>query len=377
MLLAVASGLAVANLYYAQPLLDTIARDLGVSSGAAGLLVTATQLGYVGGLLFLVPLGDLLERRRLVSRLLAVDAVALALVATAPDFGVLTVALLCVGVSSVIAQILIPFASTLAAEGERGRVVGRVMSGVLIGILGARVVSGIVAEVGGWRLIFALASVAMLVLALVLRRALPLTRPPEQLPYPQLLRSIGTIVREEPVLRRRMALGALSMASFSILWTSIAFLLAGPPYGYGEGVIGLFSLAGLAGAGIASFAGRVADRGHVRAGTGCAAGAVLAGWGLLAFGEQSVLAVIAGLVVLDLGVQGMQILNQSTIYRLRPEARSRLTTAYITAYFFGAVSGSALASLAWSRGGWGAVTALGGAVAAVGLGAWVASLVAD
>jgi predicted MFS family arabinose efflux permease len=373
-LLAVASGAAVANTYYAQPLLDTIARALHVSSGSAGLLVTSTQVGYVAGLLFLVPLGDLLERRRLVSRLLVVCAVALAVAAWAPSFAVLAAALMAVGVSSVIAQILIPFASTLAAEGERGRVVGRVMSGVLIGILSARVVSGIVAQLGGWRLIYALASGGMLILAIVLRRALPLAEPPERLAYPQLLRSIWTLVREEPILRRRMLFGALSMASFNIVWTSLAFLLSGPPYGYSEARIGLFALAGLAGAGAASAFGRLADTGRTHAATGVAAAAVLAGWGLLAFGEHSVLAVIAGLIVLDLGVQAMQILNQSTIYKLRPEARSRLTTAYITAYFFGAVSGSAGASLAWSAGGWSAVTALGGAVAALGVIAW---LVAD
>jgi predicted MFS family arabinose efflux permease len=164
-----------------------------------------------------------------------------------------------------------------------------------------------------------------------------------------------------------MALGFLSMASFSGLWTSISFLLAGPPYGYSEAVIGLFSLAGLAGAGVASFAGRMADRGHVVAGTRTAAVAVLAGWGLLALGERSLAALIAGIVVLDLGVQATQILNQSVIFRLRPEARSRLNTAYMTCYFAGAVSGSAGASLAWERGGWGAVTVAGGAVSAAGL----------
>src|SRR3954447_8875024 len=177
-LLAVACGGTVANLYYAQPLLDTIAHELDVSSGTAGLLVTATQAGYVAGLLFLVPLGDLLQRRTLVSRLLALDALALAMAAAAPAFGVLAAALAVVGISSCAAQILVPFASTLAGEKERGRVVGQVMSGLLLGILLARTVSGVVAEIGGWRAIYALAAVAMLVLAVVLRRALPLSEPP-------------------------------------------------------------------------------------------------------------------------------------------------------------------------------------------------------
>ena len=367
LLLAVACGATVANLYYAQPLLDTIARALGTSSGAAGLLVTATQAGYVAGLLFIVPLGDLLQRRRLVSLLLVLDACALAGAATAPSLGVLAAALALVGVTSVAAQILVPFASALAAEDERGRVVGRVMSGLLLGILLARTVSGLVAEIGGWRLIYALAAGAMLILAVVLRRALPAVEPPERIPYPRLLGSVIELVREEPVLRFRMALGFLSMMSFSGLWTSISFLLAGPPYGYSEAVIGLFSLAGLAGAGVASFAGRLADRGQVVAGTRTAAVAVLAGWGLLALGESSLAALIAGIVVLDLGIQATQILNQSVIFRLRPEARSRLNTAYMTCYFAGAVSGSAGASLAWERGGWNAVSVAGGTVSALGV----------
>ena len=191
MLLAVACGATVANLYYAQPLLDTIARALSVSPGTAGLLVTATQAGYVAGLLFIVPLGDLLQRRRLVSVLLAIDACALAVAAAAPAFGVLAAALAVVGVTSVAAQVLVPFASALAAEEERGRVVGRVMSGLLLGILLARTVAGLVTELGGWRLIYGLAAGAMLVLAVVLRRALPAVQPPDELPYPRLLASVG------------------------------------------------------------------------------------------------------------------------------------------------------------------------------------------
>jgi len=367
-LLAVACGATVANLYYAQPLLDTIAHALNVSSGAAGLLVTATQAGYVAGLILIVPLGDRLQRRRLVSRLLVIDAAALAGATAAPSLGMLAAALAVVGVSSVAAQILVPFASSLAAEEERGRVVGRVMSGLLLGILLARTVAGVVAQLGGWRLIYGLAAGAMLILAFVLRRTLPDAAPPEGgLSYGELLRSVGALIREEPTLRLRMTFGFLSMASFSGLWTSIAFLLSGPEYGYSEAVIGVFSLAGLAGAAMASFAGRVADAGHQLAGTRLAAAGVLAGWGLLALGAHSLAALVAGIVLLDLGVQATQILNQSVIFRLRPEARSRLNTAYMTCYFAGAVSGSAGASYAWERGGWGAVSAAGAIAAALGL----------
>jgi len=366
-LLAVACGATVANLYYAQPLLDTIARALSVSPATAGLLVTATQAGYVAGLLFIVPLGDLLQRRRLVAVLLALDALALAIAAAAPAFGVLAVALAVVGVTSVAAQVLVPFASALAAEEERGRVVGRVMSGLLLGILLARTVAGLVSELGGWRLMYGLAAGAMLVLALVLGRALPAVRAPDTLPYPRLLASVGTLVREEPALRHRMAIGFFSMVSFSGLWTAIAFLLSGPEYGYSEATIGLISLFGLAGAAMASYAGRAADRGHVVAGTRLAAASVLAGWGLIALGESSLPALLAGIVILDLGIQATQILNQSVIFRLRPEARSRLNTAYMTCYFAGAVTGSAGLSFAWEHGGWGTVSAAGAVAATLGL----------
>jgi predicted MFS family arabinose efflux permease len=370
LLLAVACGAAVANLYYAQPLLDVIARDLHVSAGAAGLLVTASQIGYAAGLLLLVPLGDLLDRRKMVARMLLVCAAGLALAAAAPSFAVLAVALVVVGVTSVVAQVLVPLAGTLAAEHERGRVVGSVMSGLLLGILLARTVSGLVAQVGGWRVVFVLGAVLMLVLAAVLARALPHVPRATDLSYRALLRSVGELVATEPVLRRRMAFGALGMASFSVLWTAIAFLLAGAPYHYSEATIGLFGLAGLVGAGAAQGAGRLADRGHAHAATGAFLVTILAAWALLALGRSSLAALIAGVVLLDLGIQGQHILNQSTIYGLRGDARSRVTTAYMTGNFLCGALGSAAASLAWAAGGWGAVSALGLGMAVVGLGVW-------
>jgi predicted MFS family arabinose efflux permease len=372
LLLAVACGAAVANLYYAQPLLHTIAGALHVSSGTAGLLVTASQIGYVAGLLFIVPLGDLLERRRLVTRMVLLSALALAVAAAAPAFGALAAAIMVAGLASVVAQILVPFASQLAAEEERGRVVGRVMSGLLLGILLARTFSGLIAQLGGWRLVFALAAALMVALAALLARALPRSRPREALGYAELLRSVAALVREEPLLRRRMASGFLVFASFSILWTSIAFLLSGPPFGYSNAAIGAFGLAGLAGAGAATVAGRFADAGRGRAAQGGFLLAGLIGWGLLALGGRSVALLVAGIVVLDLGVQGAHILNQSAIYALRPEVRSRLTTAYVTAYFAGGALGSAASALAWSAGGWDAVAALGGAAAALTLVVWAA-----
>jgi predicted MFS family arabinose efflux permease len=343
-----------------------IARDLGVSAGAAGLLVTASQVGYAAGLVFLVPLGDLVDRRRMVWRLLLVTAAGLVVAAVAPSFAVLALAIGVVGVTAVVAQVLVPLAGTLAADHERGKVVGNVMSGLLLGILLARTASGLIASVAGWRTVYVIGAVLMVALAAVLRRALPPTPPATDMPYGAALRSVVALVRDEPLLRRRMLYGA----SFSVLWTAIAFLLSGPPFHYGEGTIGLFGLAGLVGAAAAQGAGRLADRGHTHAATGVFLLAIALAWVLLALGRDSVALLIAGAIVLDLGIQGQHILNQSTIYALAPDARSRVTTAYMTSNFTFAALGSAGASAAWSAGGWGAVSALGLALAAIALFGW-------
>ena len=373
LLLAVTCGAAVANLYYAQPLLHTIARAFSVPDSSAGLLVTVTQAGYVVGLALLVPLGDLLERRTLIAVTLLIAAAGLGLAAAAPSFAVFAFAVAALGVTAVVAQIVVAMSSSLAAEQERGRVVGTVMSGLLIGILVARIISGIVAQLLGWRVMYVIAALAILVLAAVLRAVLPRVPATERLSYPQLLGSVVALVRGEPLLRQRMLIGATAFGCFSILWTSVAFLLSGAPYHYGNAAIGLFGLAGLAGALIAPVAGRLADRGRGRAAMSGAIVVMLASWGLLAFGKSSVVALIVGIVVLDLGAQAMHISNQSAIYSLHGQARSRLTTAYMVAYFLGGVALSAATSALYASGGWEAVCALGAGTAAVGLIAWVVS----
>jgi len=373
LLLAVACGAAVANLYYAQPLLPTLARAFGVSNSTAGLLITVSQVGYVIGLALLVPLGDLLERRRLITTTLLVTAAVLAIAAAAPGFAVFAAALGVVGITSVVAQVIVPMSSSMADEHERGRVVGTVMSGLLIGILLARTVSGVIAGLLGWRTVFGFAAIAMLVLAATLRRALSLVPPTEQLPYGRLLRSVLSLVAEEPRLRQRMALGALAFGCFSVLWTSLSFLLSGAPYHYGTVVIGLFGLAGVAGAVAAPLAGRLADRGRGAFATSAAILVLLASWGLLALGQSSIVALIVGIALLDLGVQGVHISNQSAIYALRPDARSRLTTAYMVFYFLGGAALSAASTALYATGGWGGVCILGAATAAVAVGVWSAT----
>ena len=370
--MAFACGAAVANIYYAQPLLSTIARAFSISDGSAGLLVTASQVGYAAGLVLLVPLGDLLERRRLIVRILLLTSIALAATAAAPDFVMLAAALLVVGLTSVVAQILVPMASTLAAPEERGKVVGNVMSGLLVGILVARTASGVIAAAGGWRLVFGVSAGLMLALAAVLRMALPQVRPTTEVSYPLLLRSVGELIAEQPTLRMRMFYGTLGMGQFSVLWTTIAFLLAGSPYHYGDATIGLFGLVGLGGALAAQAAGRMADRGRHHRATGMFFLAMALSWALIAAGASSLAALILGIAVLDFGVQGAQITNQSVIYALVPSARSRLTTAYMTAVFVSAAISSALASAVYGAGGWSAVSALGGGLAALGVLVWIA-----
>lgn len=361
----------MANIYYVQPLLNVVGRGFGVSEAVAGLLVTCAQVGYVVGLALLVPLGDLVERLGLIVRMLLAAAVASALCAAAPALPVLGVALVALGVLSVVAQVVVALASSLAADHERGQVVGTVMSGLLVGILLARTVSGLVAEVGGWRAVFAVAAVALVALALVLRRALPVVPRASALPYGALLRSIVALVREEPVLRQRMAIVACNMAAFSMLWTAIAFLLHDSPYGYSEGVIGLFGLVGVVGVVIAPVAGRLADRGHARLVMTALLVLLPLSWGLNALGGRSLVALLAGIVLLDLALTGAQITNQSAIYALRADARSRITTAYMTSSFAGGVCGSVAASVIQDAYGWGATCAVGAGLGALALSIWV------
>ena len=374
LLLAAACGLVVANLYYAQPLLHTIAGTLHVSTAAVGLLVTATQIGYAIGLVLLVPLGDLRERRRLLVVMLGVTTLGLIGAGIAPSLGALALALACVGLTSVVAQILVPFAATLAAEHERGRVVGTVMSGLLIGILLARTASGLLAAAAGWRSVYLVAAALMVALAAVLWRELPHVPPRIDLSYRGLLASVAHIAREEPLVLRRGALGALGFACFSVFWTSAAFVLAGAPYHYGEGVIGLFGLLGVAGALMATYAGRLADAGHAQVSRGVLLALMAGSFALLAWGGHHLAPFVAGVVALDLAVQGTHILNQSDIYELRPESRSRITTIYMTCYFAGGAAGSALASVVYDRAGWTAVCALGGALGVAALGLWLVEL---
>ncbi len=372
-LFAVASGISVASLYYAQPLLPQISHTFGTGSGTAGLIVTAAQIGYGLGLALIVPLGDILIRRRLVPGILLLASLALFGASVAPDIDLLIAAVAIAGVCSVSAQILVPFAATLARPEERGRVVGTVMSGLLIGILLARTFSGLVAEVAGWRTVFVVAGVLVLGLAAVLQRRLPDEGSRPAIGYSALLGSVVRLMRTEPLLRLRSLIGALAFATFNVVWTSLAFLLAGPPYHYSEAVIGLFGLLGAAGALAASFSGRLADRGLERWVSGGSLVVIAASMSLLALGSHHLWALIVGILVVDLGIQSVHIQNQQLIFGIDPGARSRLNTGYMVSYFIGGAIGSAATGAAYAAGGWPWVIVLGIVFSGAGLLVWTVS----
>lgn len=358
-LFAIATGQAVASNYLAQPLLEAIRRDFGVTAGLAGLIVTVAQLGYAVGLVLLLPLGDLFERRRLITALAAITAVFLAAAALAPSIGLFLAAAGLIGFTSVMAQILVPFAAGFSPEDERGRVVGIVMSGLLLGILLARTVSGLVAQVAGWRAVYGVAATLMAVQMIVLYKRLPTFRQRVSLSYPRLLGSVLEIARAEPVLRWRAVYGALSFAAFSVLWTTLAFLLSGPHYGYGEATIGLFGLVGATGATAATLAGRFSDRGWKNRLTGLSSLLLLVSFLFIWRGATSLGALLVGIIVLDVGAQALHITNQSEVYRLQPDARSRINAFYMVSCFIGAAAGSATAAFAYGTDGWNGVCILG------------------
>jgi len=369
-LMSIATGLAVASNYYAQPLLDTIARNFSLSASSAGFIVTAAQLGYAAGLLFLVPLGDMFERRRLIVSMTLLAAGGMLITASSQSLAMMILGTALTGLFSVVAQILVPLAATLASPDKRGKVVGTIMSGLLLGILLARTVAGLLANLGGWRTVYWVASVLMALMALALWRGLPQMKSEAHLNDPQLLGSVFSMFISDKILRTRALLGCLTFANFSILWTSMAFLLAAPPFNYSDGVIGLFGLAGAAGALGARPAGGFADKGKSHHTTTFGLLLLLLSWLAIWFGHTSVLALIIGILVLDLTVQGVHITNQTVIYRIHPDARNRLTAGYMTSYFIGGAAGSLISASAWHHGGWAGVCLAGATIALVNLLVW-------
>ncbi|GAA4332154.1 MFS transporter [Pigmentiphaga soli] len=360
LLFAVTAGAMVANLYYLQPLLAAVAAAFGREVTDAGYLVTFTQAGYGIGVLLIVPIGDVLDRRRLLSIMMAANAAALLAAAASPTFAMFCASSLLIGITACATMMVIPYVASIAPARTRGKSIAQAMTGLLLGILLARTVSGLIAQAAGWRVVFVSAAAAVAVLAVLLRRAMKTDPPRGRLRYRQLIASLAAVVRAHPELGRRALYGMLALASFSMLWTGLTFLLSAPPFGYSEAQIGLFGLVGALGAVSANAAGRLADRGHARLATTALAIVLLASWGLLALGAHSLAAVIGGVFLLDVGVQGLQVTHQSVIYSIAPEARSRVTAVFITSCFAGASLGSALASALYAAYGWAGLCVAGG-----------------
>jgi predicted MFS family arabinose efflux permease len=357
--MAVSVGLIVGNLYYIQPLLGDIARDLGIGEGRVGIAATLSQLGQATGILFFLPIGDSRDRRLLAVAGLAASALGLIGIALAPGVVWLSAACLVLGLSSVSTHTLVALAAARARPEERGRTVGTVMSGLLMGILLARTVSGIVGAHLGWRAMFWIAAAVTGALAVVLLRGLP-ADPPRPAPrYVELLGSMGRLFREQPVLREACLFGAATFAAFGAFWVTLTFHLEAPPFGYGSDVVGLFGLVGAAGALAASQAGRLADRHDPRRLSAAAVLLTALSFAFMAIFGEALWGLVVGVIVLDLGVQAAHIANQTRVHALLPEARNRLHTLYMFSYFAGGALGTALASWAWETVGWLGVCAVG------------------
>ncbi|WP_330316045.1 MFS transporter [Streptomyces platensis] len=371
-LFAVACGAAVANVYFSQPLLVTMGRDLGMSPALVGSVVTLTHVGYGLGLFFLVPLGDVADRRRLIVAQLLLLVVVLAVVAAAHTAAILLVGMAVMGLLAVVTQTLVAFAASLAPPAGRGRVVGLVTSGVVIGILLARTASGLLADLAGWRSVYLASASLTALLALVLYRVLPhhSDAPPTTLRYGQLLRSTITLFARERLLRLRALFGLLIFAAFSTLWSSVALPLSEAPYFLPHSAIGALGLIGAAGALAATVAGRLNDRGLSGRTTGIALTLLAASWLPLAFARSSLWALFVGVILLDLAVQAVHVTNQTLIYALHPDAGSRLIGGYMVFYSIGSATGAIAATSLYAVAGWGAVCALGAAFSCLGLVLW-------
>jgi predicted MFS family arabinose efflux permease len=357
--MSTASAVSVANIYYCQPLLSEIGRSLGVSDHAIGYLPMWTQAGTALGMLAFVPLGDMLPRRGLIVLMCALSAATVAAMALAPNLLLVDAAGFGVGLTTIVAHLILPFAAKLAPPDRRGHVVGTVLSGLLLGILLARVVSGFVGALLGWRAMFWIAAGSMSALALALRFALPYDRPEPGLRYRELIRSIGNLVLTQPVLREAALVGGMLFGAFSSFWATLVFLLATPPYHFGARVAGIFGLVGAVGVLAAPLAGRLTDRKGPELTVTLAILTAIASYAVFYAAGYSIAGLIAGVILLDLGVQAGHVANQTRIYALIPEARSRLNTVYMVTYFLGGAVGSALGAYGWSKRGWAGVCEAG------------------
>jgi predicted MFS family arabinose efflux permease len=362
LLLAVSCGIIVANLYYSQTLIGPISRDTGLSAGMAGLIVTLTQIGYVLGLLFIVPLSDIIENRRLAVGGLAIVIAALIATSLASGAALFLSASLLIGLGSVVAQILVPYASYLASEEQRGRAVGNVMSGLLLGIMFARPAASFIADLWGWKAVFGMSAGFITLVALVLSRSLPQRKPAPGLKYSQLIASLKRLLLTTPVLRRRALYQACLFGSFSLFWTVVPLRLS-EYFHLSQQGIALFALAGVTGAVAAPIAGRLADKGwtHILTGIAISISALsfLVSYLVRDSSPAAIALLLIAAILLDMGVSGNLVLGQRMIYSLGSETRGRLNGLFMAIFFAGGAAGSFLGAWSYAYGGWTLASLLG------------------
>ncbi|UVK52403.1 MFS transporter [Mesorhizobium sp. AR02] len=372
---AIACGLSVANVYFAHPLLDAMAHDFAIAPASVGIVVTVTQIGYALGLFFIVPLGDLFDRRKLIAGQAILSVMALIAVGIAPNAAMLLASLAIVGLFAVVVQVLVAYTADLAAPSQRGRAVGTVTSGVILGILLARFVAGVVADFAGWRWVYLASAALTLIMAVVLFLILP-RREPERprTSYPRLLGSVVLLFVQEPLLRVRAVLAMLIFATFNVLWAPLVLPLSAAPFSLSHTEIGLFGLAGVAGALGARWTGGLVDRGRGQLVTGLSLLLMTAAWLPIAFMGLSLWLLVAGIVMLDLAIQAVHVTNQSLIFARRPDARSRLVGGYMIFYSLGSALGSIASTMVYGAMGWSGVCMLGAGIGLLALLFWALTL---
>lgn len=359
LIMAAAGGVVVANLYYAQPLLSEMSRTFKVSEGSIGIVAMLTQIGYATGMFFILPLGDIKERRKLIVLMLYLASGGLLLMSVSFNIALLLFAAFAVGFTSVVPQLIVPLAAQLAPPRDRGRIIGIVMSGLLIGILLSRTFSGIIGGAFGWRVVYIIGTVLMILLATILKVILPITLPTSDIKYTKLLKSLWGILKTEPVLKEASINGAMMFATFSAFWTSLIFLMESPVYKLGAQAAGLFGLVGVGGALAAPLIGRIADKKSPRFTVGIAI--MISTLSYICFWTLGfkIWGLVIGVILLDLGTQSGLVSNQARTQALSAEKRNRINTIFMVSYFIGGSLGSVLGAYSWAHFGWNGVCAVG------------------
>ncbi|PFY96257.1 MFS transporter [Bacillus wiedmannii] len=376
LLFAIACGMAVANIYFAHPLLDSLSNEFKISHSTIGIVITITQVCYAFGLLLFVPLGDLLNQKKIIIVQMLLSVIALIIIGVAPSTIVLFIGMALVGILATVTQTLVAYASILANPAERGRIVGFVTSGVVIGILLARTFAGILTDLAGWRSVYLTSAILLLCVTFLLHRNLPTLEHKKvtTMSYRKLIYSVLLLFIEERLLRIRGILALLIFTSFSILWTSLVLPLSASPHNLSHTAIGAFGLAGVAGAFAATKAGQLADKGLEQRTTGIALSLLILSWLLIKSINHSLLLLIFGIILLDLAVQAVHVTNQSMLFTVRPEVRSRLTASYMIFYSIGSATGAILSTNTYAKYGWDGVCILGVPVSACALLFWIITL---